>query len=278
MKTRIKIILILFFLLLSVSCLLTISEAAIPHLINYQGKLTDSGGAPLTGSYNITFKIYNAETAGTLLWQETQTGVVVQKGVFSILLGSVTALNLPFDTQYYLAIQVGADSEMSPRQRITSAGYAIRAEESEKLGGKQSSEYALAADITVAPTANKAVKLDANAKLPLSALKVYDSGWFAVSVGNSYTKTHSLGTTKVLMQLWFSQSADGSNAVQIDWGGRDRSESGGGYHVQGSSIYGLTPTTIGFSCLTDDVFRWVDASGEKLVSSGYARILLLALE
>jgi len=111
---------------LPVTC--SLSYAAVPHLINYQGKLTDSSGTALNGSYNITFRIYDAETAGNLLWQEQYTGVVIQKGIFSVLLGSITALDLAFDKQYYLAIQVGSDPEMSPRQRITSAAYAIRAE------------------------------------------------------------------------------------------------------------------------------------------------------
>jgi hypothetical protein len=109
-------------------------EAAIPKLINYQGKLTDVNGNPLTGSYGITLRIYDAETAGNLLWQEAHTGVVVDKGVFSVLLGSVTNLSLAFDNPYFLEIKVG-EEVMTPRQRMTSSGYAIRAEEAEKYNG-----------------------------------------------------------------------------------------------------------------------------------------------
>jgi len=101
--------------------------AEVPHLINYQGRLTDTGGIPLNGSYNLTFRIYDAETAGNLLWEETQTGVVINKGIFAVLLGSVTNLNLAFDKPYFLEIKVG-NEVMSPRQRIASTGYAIRAE------------------------------------------------------------------------------------------------------------------------------------------------------
>jgi len=110
----------------------SIVYAAVPHLLNYQGRLTDSGGAPLNGTYALTFRIYDAETAGTMLWEETQSGVVIQKGIFSILLGSVTNLELPFDKPYWLEIKVG-NEVMSPRQAITSAGYAIRAEVGEKI-------------------------------------------------------------------------------------------------------------------------------------------------
>jgi hypothetical protein len=104
--------------LLSFSC----AFAEIPHLINYQGRLTDTAGVPLNGSYNLTFRIYDAETAGNLLWEETQTGVIINKGIFAVLLGSVTNLNLAFDKPYFLEIKVG-NEVMSPRQRITSAGY-----------------------------------------------------------------------------------------------------------------------------------------------------------
>lgn len=110
------------------------SYAAVPHLINYQGRLTDKDGKPLEGAYDLTFRIYDTETAGASLWNEAYTGVIIQKGVFSVILGGVKALNLPFDKQYYLEIQVGSEV-MNPRQRITSAGYAIRAEKAETAEG-----------------------------------------------------------------------------------------------------------------------------------------------
>ncbi|MFA6281748.1 MAG: hypothetical protein WCY05_04525 [Candidatus Omnitrophota bacterium] len=101
--------------------------AEVPRLINYQGRLTDSSGTPLNGSYEITFRIYDAETAGTLLWTEVQPGVVVDKGIFSILLGSVTSLNLAFDGPYFLEIKVGTEV-MTSRQKIATAAYAMTAQ------------------------------------------------------------------------------------------------------------------------------------------------------
>ena len=125
MKTLSKIIILLLaisFQLSAISCF-----ADIPHLINYQGKLTDKDNKPIEGTHAITFRIYDAETSGTLLWEETQS-VTIQKGIFSVMLGGVTALNLAFDKPYWLEIKV--DNEvMSPRQRMASVGYAYRAEE-----------------------------------------------------------------------------------------------------------------------------------------------------
>jgi len=128
-----------FCILFSVTC--TLSYGAVPHFINYQGRLTDSGGAPLNGSYQLTFRIYDASVAGNLLWEENYSGVVIQKGIFSVLLGSVTNLNLAFDKPYFLEIKVG-NEVMSPRQSIASAGYAIRAETAEKSQSSVTSEVA----------------------------------------------------------------------------------------------------------------------------------------
>jgi len=108
-----------------------VASAAVPHLVNYQGKLTDKDGVSLEGTYSMNFRIFDSLSGGTLLWQETQ-GVLIQKGIFNVLLGGVNNLNLPFDTPYFLEIVVGGEV-MSPRQRITSAGYAVRAETAETL-------------------------------------------------------------------------------------------------------------------------------------------------
>lgn len=102
--------------------------AAVPHLINYQGKLTNSQGQPITGAVNVTFRIYDQESGGSPLWTETYTGLTIDKGIFNVMLGGVTALNLAFDKQYYLGIQVGSDTEMIPRQRLASSGYAVMSE------------------------------------------------------------------------------------------------------------------------------------------------------
>ena len=99
--------------------------AEIPKLISYQGFVTDNLGNPASGSHNLTFRIYDNSKGGTLLWTEAQTGVQVESGLFNVLLGQVTALNLPFDKPYWLELQVGA--ETMSRLSISSVGYAYRA-------------------------------------------------------------------------------------------------------------------------------------------------------
>ncbi len=151
---RKKIILILFIAFLIFS---TEVFAAVPHLVRYQGYLTDSGGTALNGSYNLTLRIYNAAVAGTLLWSETQTGIQVSGGNFTVLLGQVNPLNLAFDSDCWISIEVNSDGEMVPRQRITSVPTAYRAERAENVGGIVASQT---------PQANTLLPLDANAKIP----------------------------------------------------------------------------------------------------------------
>lgn len=122
------------FLFLASSFFLPPAQAAIPKLLTYQGILKDSAGNFLTGTYSMTFKIYDASTGGNNLWTETQSTVSVSSGRFTVQLGSVTALNLGFSADYWLGIKVGTDAEMSPRVRLTSSGYSLMAED--VTGGK----------------------------------------------------------------------------------------------------------------------------------------------
>jgi len=99
-------------------------DAAVPNLINYQGVLTDSSGTPVNGTVSMVFSIYSVPTGGSALWFETQN-VSVTDGIFSVNLGEVTPIDLPFDSQYYLGVRIGSDSEMVPRIKMTTAPYAF---------------------------------------------------------------------------------------------------------------------------------------------------------
>jgi len=123
-----KKIIFLLMLIVSLGAGARATEAQVPHLMRYQGVLLDHSGQPLEGVHTLNFRIYDALTGGNLLWNETQSGVPVTQGYFSVLLGNVASLNLPFDKDYYLTTEVGTDGEMSPRQKITSSPYAMRAE------------------------------------------------------------------------------------------------------------------------------------------------------
>ena len=75
----------------------------IPYKINYQGKLTNPDGTNVRDStYTMTFTIYDSCIGGNVKWQETQS-VVVNNGIFSVLLGQVNPIDpsvVPFDMPY----------------------------------------------------------------------------------------------------------------------------------------------------------------------------------
>ena len=68
--------------------LATSAHAAVPGLINYQGRLADANGAPVTGSKNFTLSIYDGETEGSLLYSEDIGAVTLDdNGVYSFQFG-----------------------------------------------------------------------------------------------------------------------------------------------------------------------------------------------
>lgn len=104
------------------------ARAAVPELVNFQGKLTDSAGTPVTTSVPMVFKFYTTATGGSLVWTETQDVIPDLTGLYSVLLGSSTpfsAYNISFSTAYWLGVTVGTDLEMTPRFKIVSSAYAL---------------------------------------------------------------------------------------------------------------------------------------------------------
>ena len=93
----------------------------------------DSNGLPLANAtYTITFRLYDALTGGNKLWEErhdaSQSGVPVTNGTFTVVLGSLTALDPAAFTQpLWLTIQLEGEAEMSPRQQLTSVPFALTA-------------------------------------------------------------------------------------------------------------------------------------------------------
>ena len=105
------------------------SLSDIPKVINYQGKVTDTGGTPVAdGTYSMQFRIYDAETAGNLEWDSGSVSADVSVGVFEVLLGDSPqpTLDLSFDEDYWIEVQVDSDIQ-SPRVKLGSVGYAYMA-------------------------------------------------------------------------------------------------------------------------------------------------------
>lgn len=88
----------------------------------YQGSLK-SGGAPATGSYDITFRLWSAASGGTLLGTQVRNNVPVTNGLFKADLDF--GANNFNNTDRWLEIIVEGQA-LNPRQPVTRAPYAIQ--------------------------------------------------------------------------------------------------------------------------------------------------------
>ncbi|MBI4722194.1 MAG: hypothetical protein HY769_04230 [Candidatus Stahlbacteria bacterium] len=104
-----------------------------PHEINYQGWLgsaTDTTG--ITDVIGMSFRIYTVPTGGISVWNETHMAVSVDKGIFNVILGSVNPIPSGTFTGIPLWIETQAGNDtLSPRKKLVSVGYAIRAEKAD---------------------------------------------------------------------------------------------------------------------------------------------------
>ena len=157
--------------------------------LSLQGILKKSNGAALEdGTYNIIFKIYPANSApnATPLWTEQNPNVELNGGIYSVILGEIEDLDLPFDQDYELGVQLGSQ-EMSPRIRLTSAPYALALRGSSNQF--PSSGPVLADRITVAEgiIANQGAPLvnDVDGSKGYSFKNDNDSGLFSTGSGEA---------------------------------------------------------------------------------------------
>jgi hypothetical protein len=113
-----------------VATLLAAQEAAavVPSTITHQGRLFDADGAPVSGTLDVTFTLYDAPSGGSEVWSETHS-IGFDEGYYSVELGDST----PFDgavldgTTRYMGVTVDGDDEMSPRGTVGSVPYAMLA-------------------------------------------------------------------------------------------------------------------------------------------------------
>lgn len=156
---------------------------SIPALINYQGRLTDAQGDPLpTADYVLTFTVHDAEAVGTQVWGPQihdgapATGhglkVPVVQGWFNIMLGPVDtsgrSLTNAFDaSDRWVQIQVN-DKPITPRQRVVSAPFALRAQFAQEAQNAQTLANRAAADFV----SKQGDTMTGNLILPTNGLSV----------------------------------------------------------------------------------------------------------
>ncbi|MFA4991283.1 MAG: hypothetical protein WC569_01705 [Candidatus Omnitrophota bacterium] len=122
--------------IIGILCLTVLCHAAVPRVINYQGKLTDKEDNPLSGNLLVTFRFYDVESGGTASWEESHI-LQVKNGVFSVLMGSIKPLEIDFNNDLWLGIEVSSDGEMSPRVKLASSAYALNAQAIDMISSSQ---------------------------------------------------------------------------------------------------------------------------------------------
>lgn len=199
----------------------------VPWYMNYQGILKDSGGAPLDGTYDLTFTIYRWDqlTASYVsVWTETHNSVQVTNGLFNVSLGTQGSplrgdvfagmgVNGTWDGELALGVTVDGGTELSPRISLSTVPYAHRAEYVNRFPAPH-----------------------------------WDSGWYTIAQAETKTWTHNLGgdTDDYIVDLQFKSAARGVNQETYG-GGYD--DIGGSY---GAHWRNLTPSQITVGRATGD--------------------------
>jgi len=113
-----------------------LAAVAPPRILSFQGRITNASGSPITSATDFVFKIYTVSSGGSAQWTSKTWNITPDSnGIFSVLLGDTGASDTTIpstlfseNATLYLGVTVGADSEMTPRQRIVSSAYALNAD------------------------------------------------------------------------------------------------------------------------------------------------------
>ena len=107
-------------------------------LFTYQGQLQNNGG-PASGTYNLTFSLFNTSSGGSAVaGPVTTNGVIVTNGLFTVFIdfgsgvftGTKCWLQMGVETNGF-----GTFTTLTPRQQLTPTPYAIFADTSSNLSG-----------------------------------------------------------------------------------------------------------------------------------------------
>ncbi len=254
------------------------ADPGINPQIPFSGVLRGVTGEPLSGAYDMVFRLYTTATGGFPVWEGTHSTlngnpVIVNGGLFSVLLGSGNGNTLSVDFSedtYYLGITVGSDTEMVPRERLGATPYAFNASLLDGL------------DATLFVRADKESTVNANSSGALLTLVQQGSGDivnFDTSAGSalrvgadgtitfgSNAVTSNIYTTGVVNAFAFTSTADTMNtfagpitlesgddsyfggAVRLSEGsGALFSHGGDGLRLfQDTGIYGTNDLVIGY--------------------------------
>jgi len=98
----------------------------------------------------------------------------------------------------------------------------------------------------------------------------YDSGWFAVTVATQYTRNHGLGAIPDVVQVWYSDTADGSGDVTLI--------ASGNYAAAITTLNDLDATSIKlYTGSTAVNYYYTSNTVYRAPTSGYLRVVAIKL-
>ena len=187
----------------------------VPYKVNYQGRLTNSSGTPLTtGSYNMKFRLFSVGTGGASVWSETRDAstqmVTVTNGQFAVQLGDVSALSPSLFTSQPLYLEVElptpatatcntascaawTEGAMTPRQTLASAAYAMNADTIDGIDGASLARVDAANTFSAAGTFNSTVTIGSTNSA--SKFVINDNAAAALFTADTVSTIVKVGTT-----------------------------------------------------------------------------------
>ena len=263
MKNQIKHVLLALVLLSALN-----SQPSTAHAqgtaFTYQGRLNNNG-SPASGTYNLTFSLFNTNTSGVAIaGPVTNNAVIVTNGLFTVLVdfgpgvftGQTNWLEIGVETN-----GVNPFTTLAPRQQLTPTPYAILAGTASSLSGALLASQLTSIGNTnggylynffVGPSGNATTAGSDNTANGAYALAANTSGSDNTANGGFALRENTSGS---------ENTANGSLALEFNMNGSFNTANGSGALVANTSGSGNTAN--GFDAL------FFNTSGSNNIALGY---------
>ncbi len=109
----------------------------VPNTFTLQGVLRNATGEVINGQYSMIFTLYDAQTGGTVLWKEQHKNVIIENGVYTVVLGTVTPLPMDLFSTHksvWMGVAIEGQNEFK-RIPLATVPFAFHARSANKAQG-----------------------------------------------------------------------------------------------------------------------------------------------
>ncbi|MFZ0796628.1 MAG: hypothetical protein WCA13_00465 [Terriglobales bacterium] len=184
--------------------------------------MRDETGKPLSGNIGITFTLYKDASDQVSVWQENQNVQLDSTGRYSVLLGATNEGGLPLEIfsagdAHWLGVRPDGQAEQ-PRILLLSVAYALKAADTEMLGGKPASAYVLADSLASSAQPGAGAQVS-SAGPQILIPPISGSGSLTQSPQASCSSVTSDGTATVNQIAKFTSACNIENSAIFESGG-----------------------------------------------------------